>query len=129
MGRQRSTVPPKSRRRSTKPPRSRRKPPGTRASERDGVDSALARGYKTAPVGLASFDTELRYLSVNDWLAAINGLSTEEHLGRKISEVLPDVAQGVEEQLRSVIKTRRSVAVRASAPVAARHRPEASHEF
>ena len=68
-------------------------------------NSALARSYKTAPIGLAFFDTDLRFVHVNDWLAAINGLTVEAHLGRRLSTILPDVAQGVDEQLRSVIET------------------------
>ncbi len=61
--------------------------------------------YQEAPIGLCSLDTNLRYLQINDWLAALNGLPVEAHLGRTIREVLPDVAAGVEQQLRKVIET------------------------
>ncbi len=61
--------------------------------------------YKEAPIGLCYFDIDLRFLYVNDWLAAINGMPVEEHLGRTISEVLPEVAASVELQLRHVIET------------------------
>ena len=64
-----------------------------------------ARIYKDVPVGLCELDTSLRYTHINDWLAAINGMSAEDHLGRTIGEVLPDVAQGVESQLRHAIET------------------------
>lgn len=66
---------------------------------------SLQHLYTTAPIGLCCFDTKLRYVFVNAWLAAINGLSVKEHLGRPISELLPDVAAGVEGQLRGVIET------------------------
>ncbi|MCZ6808034.1 MAG: PAS domain S-box protein, partial [Deltaproteobacteria bacterium] len=66
---------------------------------------SLREIYGTAPIGLCCFDKKLRYVFVNEWLAAINGLSVEEHLGRPISEVLPDVAAGVEAQLRGVMET------------------------
>ena len=65
--------------------------------------------YRDAPIGLCQFDTDLRYVHINKWLAAINGLSIEKHLGRKISEVLPDVAAGAESQLRQVIETRQPI--------------------
>ena len=58
------------------------------------------RAYREAPIGLCYFDTDLRYVHINDWLAAINGLTVEEHLGRTVGEVLPGVAAGVESQLR-----------------------------
>ncbi len=65
----------------------------------------LAQIYKDIPVGLCFFDRDLRYLLINDWLAALNGIPAEDHLGRRISEILPDIAAGVESQLRSVIET------------------------
>jgi len=61
--------------------------------------------YQEAPIGLCSLDTNLRYLHINDWLAELNGLPVEAHLGRTIGEVLPDVAAGVEQQLRKVMET------------------------
>jgi len=61
--------------------------------------------YIFAPVGLCYFDTDLRYLYINEWLARINGLSVDGHLGKKIDEVLKDVAAGVAPQLRHVLQT------------------------
>ena len=64
-----------------------------------------SRFYRDAPIGLCYFDRDLRYVHINEWLASANGLAVSEHLGRTIGEVLPDVASGVEEQLRQVIET------------------------
>ncbi len=61
--------------------------------------------YKEAPIGLCVFDLDLRFLHINDWLAAMNGLPIEEHLGRSVREVLPNVAVVIEPQLRQVIDT------------------------
>ena len=61
--------------------------------------------YLDAPIGLCSLDLDLRYVQINEWLAAVNGLTVGEHLGRTIGEVQPDVARGVEKKLRRVIKT------------------------
>jgi len=63
------------------------------------------RVYAAAPVGLCYFDTELRFLYINEWLASINGLSVEAHLGKTIDKVLEDVATGVVPQLRHVLQT------------------------
>ena len=76
-----------------------------KVADTDLLLAELICNYKEAPVGLCCFDTNLRFLHINDWLAAINGMPVEEHLGRTISEVLPDVAAGVESQLRHVIET------------------------
>jgi len=65
----------------------------------------VQRVYKDLPVGLCFFDADLRYVQINDWLAELNGLPAEEHLGRTIGELIPEVAAGVEAELRKVIDT------------------------
>jgi PAS domain S-box-containing protein len=45
--------------------------------------------YATAPVGLAFVDEDMRYVRINAAMAAISRRSVEEHLGRRVSEVLP----------------------------------------
>ena len=61
--------------------------------------------YDKAQIGLCYFDTDLRYVEINDWLAALNGLPSAEHVGRTIGEILPDVAASVTSQLRQVLET------------------------
>src|SRR4051794_11406361 len=61
--------------------------------------------FATAPVGLAFFDHELRYMRINEALAQINGLSVAEHLGRSINEVLPEATQDVVGHIRHVLET------------------------
>ena len=61
--------------------------------------------YDKAQIGLCYFDADLRFVEINDWLAAINGLSPKEHVGRTLGEILPDVAESVMSQLRQVIET------------------------
>lgn len=48
--------------------------------------------YQFAPIGLALLDAELRYLKINDALAEINGRPAEDHLGRSIEEIVPQLA-------------------------------------
>jgi PAS domain S-box-containing protein len=55
-----------------------------------------------APVGLALFDADLRYVRVNAALAEMNGVPAEEHVGRTVRQVLPDQDPDVTEQLRRV---------------------------
>src|SRR5262249_5139920 len=42
----------------------------------------LATIYDSAPVGLAFVDTQLRYVSINEYLAEFNGVPADAHLGR-----------------------------------------------
>ena len=69
------------------------------------AEQVLPHAYDEAPVGLCYFDTDLRYLHINKWLAQLNGLPVEKHLGRTIHEVIPRVAAGVADQLRQVLET------------------------
>ncbi len=70
----------------------------------------LASIYHTAPVGLAFVDASLRYVTINDYLAAWNGLPAEAHVGQSVGQVLPaDLARTVEPIYRHVIATGQAV--------------------
>jgi len=58
-----------------------------------------------APVGLCYFDREFRFRYINKWLARINGLPVDKHLGKPIDELLQDVADGIKPQLRHVVRS------------------------
>jgi len=47
--------------------------------------------YDGAPVGLCFLDRNLRYVSINDRLAELNGASVAAHIGRRVEEVIPDL--------------------------------------
>jgi PAS domain S-box-containing protein len=59
--------------------------------------------FDAAPVGLGFWDLQLRYVRVNRALAAMNGLSVEEHLGKTVPELLPSLGRQVNVLLRTVI--------------------------
>ena len=58
-----------------------------------------------APVGLAFLDTDLRYVRINATLCAINGRPAAEHIGRRIDEVLPELADVLVPIYREVLET------------------------
>ncbi len=59
--------------------------------------------FTAAPAGLAILDRDLRYVQLNDTLAAMNGPSVAEHIGRTVHEVLPALAPAVEPILRHIL--------------------------
>jgi len=61
--------------------------------------------YESAPVGLCVFDREMRYVRVNKRLAEINGVPAEEHLGRTVREVVPDLVEPVERLAQRIFRT------------------------
>jgi PAS domain S-box-containing protein len=59
-----------------------------------------------APVGFAVLDTEYRYVRINSSLAATNGSTPEELVGRTVPEVLPWLWPRIEPLYRDVIAKR-----------------------
>jgi PAS domain S-box-containing protein len=58
-----------------------------------------------APVGMAFYDNDLKYVRINPFLAAGNGLPVEAHLGRRLSDVQPDMPPQVVKDLQTVLAT------------------------
>jgi len=61
--------------------------------------------YRTAPICLAVLDHELRYLRVNNALAANYQLAPADFVGRSLEEMAPDVAPEAAELYRKVFAT------------------------
>ncbi|MFF7145797.1 PAS domain-containing protein [Streptomyces nodosus] len=62
--------------------------------------------FRHSPIGLSAFDSELRYLHVNTALETINGVPEVRHLGRRLSQVLPEVNSAeVESVMERVLDT------------------------
>ena len=77
-------------------------------AEADEAYGMLDAVFARAPVGLALHDRELRVVRINDHLAEINGLPAAEQIGRRVSELVPDV-EGVEARMRQVLETGRAI--------------------
>ena len=61
--------------------------------------------YEISPVGLCLIDRELRFVRINEHMAGINGKPASEHIGRTLSEIIPEIAVEVEPIYRRVIDT------------------------
>jgi PAS domain S-box-containing protein len=59
----------------------------------------------SAPIGFAFYNCDLVYERINATLASINGLSVEQHLGRTMRELLPELAAWAEPMMQQVIET------------------------
>ena len=60
--------------------------------------------YRVMPVGLCVLDREMRFLRINELLAAMNGLPVEAHLGRRVDEMSPEVASRLMPILHAVLE-------------------------
>ena len=61
--------------------------------------------FESAPIGLAYFDRDLRFVRVNDALAEMNGVPAADHVGQAVPEVLPDIDPAVPDSFRHVVET------------------------
>jgi PAS domain S-box-containing protein len=59
--------------------------------------------FRSSPTALAFLDLNFRYMRVNEALAAMNGLSSEAHIGRGFWEVAPDVWTSIRPHLEQVV--------------------------
>ena len=64
---------------------------------------------KSAPVGFAFVDRDFRFVRINDALAEMNGLPGSEHLGRRVSEVIPQLWPRLEPLYQAVLRTGEAV--------------------
>jgi PAS domain S-box-containing protein len=76
------------------------------ARSREESRALLDTILSTAPIGFAFHNCELEYERINETLAAINGLAMEQHIGRTLHDVLPEMAAMLEPLLRRVLETR-----------------------
>ncbi|MEE4543449.1 SpoIIE family protein phosphatase [Streptomyces sp. V4-01] len=72
--------------------------------------AALDSLFDASPLGVAIFDSDLRYVRVNEALARLNGMPAADHLGRTVAEILDPVsAANLTELQRTVLVTGRPV--------------------
>jgi PAS domain S-box-containing protein len=67
--------------------------------------SELENLYRHAPIGLCLHDTEMRYVRINERLAAINGHPASAHIGRTLGEMAPEMEATVGPIIRRVLET------------------------
>ncbi|GAA1415338.1 SpoIIE family protein phosphatase [Streptomyces thermospinosisporus] len=85
----------------------------SRSAELDRVKTNLAfvdALFDACPIGLVQLDQDLRYTHLNQVLADMDGITVEEHIGRRMPDVMaPRDPAALERLLRSVAEHGRSV--------------------
>ncbi len=85
---------------------------GMDITDRKRAEAKLARAHAIletlvtkAPIGIAYFDRELRFLMINDRLADINGIPAADHIGKRIRDVAPALDKSAREITRQILDT------------------------
>jgi PAS domain S-box-containing protein len=63
----------------------------------------LEAAFAHVPVGLTVLDLDLRFVRINRLLAEINGQSVDDHIGKSIHDVIPEIAHTAELRIRQVM--------------------------
>ncbi|MGB3760504.1 MAG: PAS domain S-box protein, partial [Rivularia sp. (in: cyanobacteria)] len=72
-------------------------------------EARLNAFFSSAPIGLNIVDRELRFVQINELLAEINGVSVEEHFGKTVGDILPQLASIIEPFYRQVLATNQPI--------------------
>jgi PAS domain S-box-containing protein len=72
------------------------------------AEATLGGLIKAAPVGIALFDADLRYVLINERLAAINGIPAKDHIGKTVAEVLPNFEPLVRKHFEDCLRSAKS---------------------
>ncbi len=77
--------------------------------ERDKSLALLDTIYKTVPIGLTILDKDFKILSANKALSMLTGLPIDEHIGKHLRDVIPEIALKSEPFLKRVRKSGRPI--------------------
>ena len=69
--------------------------------------STLETLHGSAPVGLGFVDRDFRVIHVNEMLAAVNGSTVEEQIGKTVAESVPELWPQIEAGLPPCLGARR----------------------
>jgi two-component system CheB/CheR fusion protein len=65
--------------------------------------------YRTSPMAMALINQDMRYVRINEQMAQINQVSIEKHIGAKVSEIIPAIADHSEKLVEKVFRTKRAI--------------------
>lgn len=61
--------------------------------------------FNSLPVGLCVLDLDLKFVRVNDRLAEINGIPASEHIGKRVQDIVPDLAEMTKAIAAKILET------------------------
>jgi PAS domain S-box-containing protein len=68
-------------------------------------DPIAPSDYNAVPVGLCVLSQDLRFLRIDETMAQFNGYAPEEHLGRTVLEVVPDLEPVARSLMNQMVET------------------------
>jgi len=75
------------------------------AAEAQRVSALLDTLLHNAHIGFCFLDRDLRFVRINERLAQMNGVPVEAHLGRHVSEIVPELVESLREMTGRIVAT------------------------
>jgi diguanylate cyclase (GGDEF)-like protein/PAS domain S-box-containing protein len=69
------------------------------------ANALLNQIFDNSPVGMGLLDSRDRYIRINETLALINGFPPDEHIGKTVAELLPDIAPALTPLIQKIRDT------------------------
>lgn len=80
-------------------------PGSPKPADEPSVLDELEAIYDSAPVGLCLVDTEFRFVRINERLATMNGATAADHIGQRVDEIIPFLADQILPRYEKVLAT------------------------
>ncbi len=74
-------------------------------ADRERAAALLDTLFRSSPTGLCFLDNALCFQRINDSLAAVNGITPQAHIGRHVSEIVPQLWEQLEPYLNRLVET------------------------
>ena len=82
---------------------------GIQLTSPDAAPGILDAFFSSSLAGMAIMDGQLRFARINNALARINGVPVTEHIGRMVTEVLPELGPSIEPMIRAALQSGRPI--------------------
>ncbi len=72
-------------------------------------EQLLSSIFSASPTGMALLSTDLHYQLINETLAGLNGVKVEDHIGKSMQDVLPDIYNIAYPCFQQILETRKPI--------------------
>ncbi|AFY85174.1 PAS domain S-box protein [Oscillatoria acuminata] len=77
----------------------------TEIFEREQLLNSFFKATSSVSVGLGIVDDQMQFIQVNEALAEVHGLSPQEHLGKTVDEIMPEVNPQVQSLIKELLRS------------------------
>ncbi len=77
----------------------------TEIFEREQLLNSFFKASSSVSVGLGIVNEQMQFIQVNEALAEVHGLSPQEHIGKTVNEIIPDITEQVQPLVEELLRS------------------------